>query len=60
LRHWQQEPPVDALFAAFVGYKAPPRRGETASRSAAANEKVGKILSMFPSGDIRAWPTTGK
>lgn len=24
LAHWRQEPPVDVLFASFVGYKPPP------------------------------------
>jgi hypothetical protein len=60
LLHWQQEPPVEALFAAFVGYRPPSRLGQSSRRSAEANEKVRQFVSMFPSGEIRAGPITSK
>jgi hypothetical protein len=43
LEHWREEPPVSVLVRAFVGYKAPERKGV---------DGVDELKQMFPRGLI--------
>lgn len=57
-QHWEREPPVDAMFAAFVGYKSSARDGASPGNLKLMADRppdvIGTLRAAFPNGVIRA------
>jgi hypothetical protein len=54
-RHWQQEPPVDVIAAAWVGFKPPSKTPKGPLKFIADRPPMGmeSLRASFPGGVVR-------